>query len=394
MKNIPYSHQSINSVDIRQVTEVLKSDWLTQGPRIKEFEDALCEYTGAKYAVAVSSGTAALHLAVLALDVGKQDKLLTSPVTFSASANCALYVGAKPEFIDIDDNTYHLDIHRLEDFLKVPSQKEGVKVVILVHFMGTVADIVAIREICERYGIRVVEDAAHAMGGRYKVGDEWIDVGSCSHSDITVFSFHPIKHITTGEGGAVLCNDRTIYESVLRFRHHGITKEDRAASSLLQSCHEQDWYYDIRQVGFNYRITDFQCALGVSQLYRLNSMVERRRELVRLYNIAFAGIEQIRLPYERGGSYASYHLYVIRVPPDSRDGLYRYLRDNGVYCQVNYIPAHLFTFYQRELRCQDGDFPVAERFFRECLSLPLYPTLSDWDQRRVIDTIRKFFGYE
>jgi len=391
MRIIPYSHQSIRSDDIKEVVKALKSDWITQGPKIREFEEALSKYTGAKYAIAVSSGTAALHLSMLALDVGKQDKLLTSPITFSASANCALYVGAKPEFIDIDDRAYHLDINRLESFLKVPSNRHGIKVVVPVHFMGTVIDIIKIKEICDKYGIKIVEDAAHALGAKYKFRNKWVKVGSCKHSDITIFSFHPIKHITTGEGGAILTNSKRIYESLLRLRHHGIIKGLRPTSPLLRKFSENYWFYDIPHFGFNYRITDFQCSLGISQLKKLDSLVQVRRNLVQVYNRSLSEIDQIKVPYERDGTYASYHLYVIRVPANKRNDLYNYLRENHIYTQVSYIPIHLLTYYQENFGYKDGDFPIAEKYFRECLSLPLYPDLSKTDHCRIISKVKRFF---
>jgi len=379
MKHIPYARQYIDKNDIKEVINVLKSDWLTQGPKIRELEDALCKYSGAKYAVAVSSGTAALHLSMLALGVRRGEGVVTSPITFSASANCALYVGARPIFVDIDDETYHLDVGRLRDFLKVPSQRKNVKAVIPVHFMGTITDIVEIRRICDRYGIRVVEDAAHALGASYKLNKRWIKIGSSSHSDITVFSFHPIKHITTGEGGVILTNDKKIYQAASNLRHHGIVRNSGR------------WGYDIPQIGFNYRITDFQCALGISQLKKLNDMVKIRRRLVAEYNKNLSKIEDIRLPYEKKDTRASYHLYVIRVPEAKRDRLYDYLKSNYIFTQVNYIPVHLLSFYKRKLGYKQNDFPAAEKYFKECLSLPLYVGLTKQDQSKIIEKIKRFF---
>jgi len=391
---IPYGRQSIDADDISAVAQALGSAWLTQGPRVGDFERALCELTGAAHAVAVANGTAALHLCMMALGLGAGDRLVTSPITFAASANCALYVGARPQFVDIDDGTYHMDVARLARDLNDPKRRAQVRVVVPVHFMGTVSDIVSIREICASHGIAVVEDAAHALGAKYKVGEEWLSVGCCRHSDLTIFSFHPIKHITTGEGGAVLTNDSSLHETLLRLRHHGINKQAGPVSALLQEATDQAWFYDISQVGFNYRITDFQCALGISQLRRLDAMVCRRRDLVRRYNESFGSLPEIRTPSERESTEASYHLYVIRVPASQRNSLFSYLRRKEIHAQVNYIPTHLFSYYQRELGYRDGDLPVAEKFFRECLSLPLYPALSDADQDRVIAAVREFFGYE
>lgn len=396
MKPILYAHQFISSGDIKEVVKVLKSDWITQGPRVKEFEELLYKYTKAKYAVAVSSGTAALHLSMMALNVSKGDEIITSPITFSASANCAIYVGAKPQFIDVDDKTYHLDIEKLKDFLRVPSQRRKVKVVIPVHFMGTVVDIAEINKICDKYGIKIVEDAAHALGAKYKFEGKWIKVGGCRHSNATIFSFHPIKHITTGEGGAVLTNNKKIYEKVLRLRHHGIIKNYKEFINKRNNPYDlqldsHQWSYDIPQVGFNYRITDFQCALGISQLKKLDKIVEIRRELVKIYNEQLSDVGGMKLPYERKGTNASYHLYVIRVPENKRNKLYTYLRNDNILTQVNYIPVHLFSYYRRKFGYKWGDFPVAEKYFRECLSLPLHPRLSYTQQLKVINTLKRFF---
>ena len=388
MKQIPYSRQSVDPDDIKGVTKALKSDWLTQGPRVKEFEEALAGYTGAKYAVAVSSGTAALHLSMLTLGIKGGDSIITSPITFSASANCALYVGARPSFVDIDDSTYHMDTDKLEAYLKKPSNRKNVKAVVPVHLMGTVADVAAVKKACAKYGISVVEDAAHALGARYglkgrspRVKDRWVKVGSCRHSDVTIFSFHPIKHITTGEGGALLTNDGNIYKAAMNARHHGIVKSKKAS-----------WQYDIPSIGFNYRITDFQSALGISQLKKLDKMVSARRDLVSVYNRHLSKIGRIKLPHERQDTYASYHLYVIRVPQTGRNRLYAHLKKNGISTQVNYIPVHLLSYYKDTFGYGWNDFPVAERYYKECLSLPLYAGLTGPDQMKVIRTIERFFG--
>jgi len=383
MQTIPYARQAVDKDDIRAVKEALKSDWLTQGPGVRAFENALCQYTKAKYAVAVSNGTAALHLSMMVLGVGVNDKVLTSPITFSASANCAVYVGARPGFIDIDSKTYHLDVEKLKEFLRIPSNRKRVKVVIVVHFMGTVSDIESIKKICDKYGIKVVEDAAHALGAKYRLKNKssWAKIGSCKYSDVTIFSFHSIKHITTGEGGVLLTNNKNIYQKALKLRHHGVVKNSS----------KPGWFYDISELGFNYRITDFQCSLGLSQLKKLDVMVLERRRLVATYNQHFSKIEEVKLPYERPDSYASYHLYILRLPDKKRDKLYNYLRKSNILTQVNYIPVHLLTYYRKKLGYRLGDFPVAENYFKECLSLPLYVGLSRTNQRKVIKTINKFF---
>lgn len=303
-----------------------------------------------------------------------------------------LYVGAKPGFIDIEDKTLHIDIGSLEKILKIESKRKKIKVVVPVHFMGTVMDIAAVRRICSKYGIKVVEDAAHALGAKYRCGNKWFKVGSCQHSDITIFSFHPIKHITTGEGGAILTNSRQLYERALSLRHHGIKRKGLVASRLLQRAKNNLWFYDIPEIGFNFRITDFQCALGISQLTKLDRVVRIRRNIVRKYNEVFSKIQQVKVPYELENTYASYHIYVIRVPADKRDLLYKYLRDRHIYTQINYIPIHLFSYYQSVLGYKDGDFPVAENYFKECLTLPLYPDLSDLDLQRIIKAVKSFLN--
>lgn len=391
MNLIPYGRQWVDEDDRKAVEAVLNSDWLTQGPVLKQFEDALCSLTGAKYAVAVANGTVALHLAMLALGVGKGDKVLTSPVTFAASANCAIYVGAKPDFVDINDQTYHMDIERLADHLKSPVRRKNVSVVVPVHLMGTVMDMKAVRKICSRYGIRIVEDAAHAMGAAYVDGKRYARVGSCQHSDMTIFSFHPIKHITTGEGGAVMTNDPKLYEKLLRLRHHGIVRSPaKVPSAYMKKFSKEPWFYDIPEAGFNFRLNDIQCALGLSQIKKIDAFVARRRQMVERYNEAFAPINEIRTPYEHPETIASYHLYVIRVPAEKRRECYLYLREQGIATQINYIPLHLLTMYQK-LGFKPGDFPVSEKYFEECLSLPLYPMLSDEGHLRIIDAVRKFF---
>ncbi len=391
MNLIPYGRQWVDDDDRKAVEAVLNSDWLTQGPVLKQFEDALCSFTGAKYAVAVANGTVALHLSMLALGVGKGDKVLTSPVTFAASANCAIYVGAKPDFVDINDQTYHMDIERLADHLKSPSRRKNVKAIVPVHLMGTVMDIKAVHKLCGRYGIRIVEDAAHALGAAYVDGKRYARIGSCQYSDAAIFSFHPIKHITTGEGGAVMTNDPKLYETLIRFRHHGIDRNPiKAPSAYMKKFREDPWFYDIPEAGYNFRLNDIQCALGLSQIKKIDAFVARRRQMVERYNEAFAPIEEIRTPYEHPDTIASYHLYVIRVPAGKRRDCYMYLREQGIATQINYIPLHLFTMFQK-LGFKPGDYPVSEKYFEECLSLPLYPMLSDEGHQRIIDVVRKFF---
>ncbi len=392
MKTIPYGKHQLDQADIAAVVKTLKGDWLTQGPAVQKFEQALCKYTGAKYCVAVANGTVALHLSMLGLKVGKGDETISSPMTFAASANCALYVGATPRFVDMDAQTYHLDIEKLREFLESPSRRKKIKAVVLVHFMGTVAGVAEINRICGRYGIAVVEDAAHALGAKYREGNRWHSVGCSAHSKATILSFHPIKHITTGEGGAILSNDQKLYERFLRLRHHGIVRNYSSPGSLLAQYSKEAWFYDIPEIGFNGRITDFQCALGAQQLKKLDAFVKRRRELVERYNRAFADLKQIQLPPERKESKGSYHLYPIRVPADQRGALYNFLKERKILAQVNYVPVHLLTAYQKAFGYHWGDFPAAEQYFTECLSLPMHAALKDQEHRYVVRAVRDFFS--
>lgn len=372
MKLIPYGHQYIDSNDIREVTRVLKSEWLTQGPKIGEFEKVLCGYTGAKYAVALSSGTTALHIAALSAGIKNGNEVITSPITFVASANCIIYCGGKPVFADIQDNAVNIDPAEIEKNIT-----KNTKAIIPVHFAGHPAGLEEIRRIAKKHNLKVIEDAAHALGAEYK-GSK---IGSCKYSDMAIFSFHPVKSITTGEGGALLTNDRKIYESALRLRHHGICRVN----------YKPKWFYDIPEIGFNYRITDFQCALGLSQMKKLDKMIRARKKIVDTYNKAFSNIAGITLPYEQPYTGHAYHLYVIRVSGGTRDKLYDYLRGKGILAQVNYIPIHMLTYYKKRFGYRQGDFPAAEQYFRECLSLPLYAGLSAKDQAMVIKEVRRFF---
>lgn len=393
MKLIPYSRQTIDSQDIKAVSDVLKTDWLTQGPKVKEFEEGLCRYTGARFAVCVSSGTAALHLSMLALGAGKGDIAVTSPITFSASANCALYAGARPCFVDINERDYHMDAQALEGLLKAAGNKK-IKAVIPVHFMGTVAPLAQLKKICDKYGAALIEDAAHAIGAKYKSGNKWVKVGSCLHSDMTIFSFHSIKSITTGEGGAVLTNNKELYQRCMSLRQHGIVRCPNGLSINPVIPEKVYWAYDIPEVGFNYRITDIQCALGISQLKKLDSFISKKRKLVDVYNKGFSDLNPVQLPYERKDTFAAFHLYVIRVPADLRDKLHIYLRKRNVMTQVNYIPVHILSYYRKEFEYKWGDFPNAEKYFKECLSLPLYPQLTEKQQAMIIKLVRNFISNE
>ncbi len=381
---INYGKQTIGSEDIKSVVDTLGSDWLTQGPKIAEFESVLADYCNARYAVVVSNGTAALHLANMVTGLGAGDGVVTTPNTFVATSNSVIYCGGRPIFADIDGESLNLDP---DEISKTISCESGIKGIIPVHFAGVVADMERIHSIAREHDLWVIEDACHALGGR------WIDskgeshrIGDCSYSDMTVFSFHPVKQITTGEGGAILTNDEQLYHKLLQLRTHGITREQ----DLLEENHGS-WYYEMQELGYNYRITDIQCALGMQQLRRNDAWVSRRRELVRKYDEAFANLSQVQ-PQAHPDSHEgfSYHLYVVRV--EARRELYDYLRDQGVNTQVHYIPVHLQPYYRKNFGYQKGDFPIAEDYYDHALSLPLYPTLKDEEQELVIDEVRKFYA--
>jgi len=378
---IPYGHQNINQQDIQAVIKALRSDWLTQGPTVERFEQALCRYTGAKYAVAVSSGTAALHLAISALKLPAGSGVVSSPITFSATLNSALYCGLKPFMVDMDDATYQMDCDELEKMLTQKKYAGKIRAVIVVHFMGALVDVVRVARICRKHKISVIEDAAHAIGASYQTQRKWVKVGGCRYSKMTIFSFHPIKNMTTGEGGAVLTNDAKLYETVKRLRHHGIVKSGKGPA----------WAYDIPELGYNYRITDLQCALGLSQLKRLNAMIKERGRLVSCYDRLFADVESVRIPPREKGQRPAYHIYVIRVAARKRNALYDFLRRAGIMTQVNYIPVHLLSLYRKQ-GWKKGDYPRAEKYASECLSLPLFCGLKKTQQKKIVDTIKRFFA--
>ncbi len=383
---IPYGRQDISEEDIQSVVEVLRSDWLTQGPAVERFEQEVARYCGAKYAVAVSSATAALHIACLAAGLKSGDALWTSPNTFVASANCGLYCGAHPDFVDIDPRTYNLSVDALEEKL-ARAEKQGrlPGVVIPVHFAGQSCDMDAIAELGKRYGFAVIEDASHAIGGRYRD----TKVGSCAFSDMTVFSFHPVKIITTGEGGMVLTNRQDLYEKLVRLRSHGITRDP----VFMEGESDGPWYYQQIELGFNYRITDIQAGLGASQMRRLDQFVERRRNLAERYDSLLAGLP-LTLPWQHPDAYSSFHLYVVRLRLDligkTHRQVFEELRQHGIGANLHYIPVHTQPYYQK-MGFRKGDFPEAERYYGEAISLPLYPGLTGNEQDYVVLTLRNIF---
>ena len=380
---IPYGRQDISQADIDAVVEVLCSDFLTQGPMVPRFEETVANYCGAKHAVAVNSATSALHIACLALDLGPGDWLWTSPNTFVASANCALYCGAQVDFVDIDPRTYNLCASALEAKLR-QAEREGrlPKIVISVHFAGQPCDMPAIQTLSTKYGFKIIEDASHAIGASYND----IKVGSCTHSDITVFSFHPVKIITTGEGGMATTNDLKLAERLKRLRTHGIINKPE----FMQPRPENEiWNYQQIELGFNYRMTDMQAALGVSQMSRLDKFVERRRELAAEYDRAFANLPVIT-PWQQPGVRSSYHLYPIRIRKSdcgkTQREVYDALWQNGVAANVHYIPVHRQPYYEA-MGFRAGAFPEAERYHQEAISLPIFPTLESGLQSMVIEAV-------
>jgi len=380
---IPYGKQHINDADIEAVVTALKSDFLTQGPRIAEFEKAFAKYVGSQYAVAVSNGTAALHLAALALDVNESSRVLTTPITFAASANCVAYCGGRVDFVDIDPETALLDLNLLEQRLE-SSEQGTYQGIIPVDFAGAVVDLEKLREIADKYGLWVIEDACHAPGGYFvdRRGKEQ-RCGASPYTDCSIFSFHPVKHIACGEGGMITTNRPKLYEKLRLLRTHGITKDPQ----LLQEKHG-GWYYEMQELGYNYRITDIQAALGLSQLQRADEGLRRRRELAAFYDEAFKGssVKPLGLNAREGHAF---HLYVVNAP--RRRELYDHLRERGIFAQVHYIPVHLLPYYQK-LGHQKGECPLAEQYYERCLSLPMYPALTDEEAQYVANSVLDFYA--
>ena len=380
---IPYGRQHITEADIEAVVKALRSDFLTQGPVVPVFESAITDYCGAKHAIAVNSGTSALHIACLALGLGPGDWLWTSPNTFVASANCALYCGAKVDFVDIDPKTYNMCVDDLAVRLEKAKQRDRLpKIVIPVHFAGQSCEMQKIRALSKKYGFYIIEDASHAIGGRY----QGCAVGDCRYSDITVFSFHPVKIITTGEGGMAVTNDPDLAKKMELLRSHGITR-DRGS---MTGDPDGSWYYQQICLGFNYRMTDIQAALGYSQIDRLEDYISKRRGLAKRYDRLLADLP-LTLPFEHPDSHSAFHLYVIRREhgsPTVREQLFETLRAAGIGVNVHYIPVHTQPYY-RERGFGKGAFPQAERYYEEAISLPMYPALEEGQQDRVIGVLKQ-----
>ena len=380
---IPYGRQSIDAADIDAVVEVLKSDFLTQGPAVPRFEQALADYCGASHGVAACNATAALHLSCLALGLGPGDLLWTSPITFVARANCALYCGAEVDFVDIAPRSCTMSAERLAEKLERAERAGRLpKIVVPVHLAGQSADMRAIAELARRYGFKIIEDASHAVGASYADAR----VGGCRYSDIAVFSFHPVKIITTGEGGMAMTNDPALADRMALLRTHGITRDPQR----LPSPAPGPWYYEQRALGYNYRMTDIQAALGYSQLQRLDAIVARRRDLAARYDQAFEGLPLIR-PWQQPESQSSFHLYVIRVDAADHRAMFQKLRDAGIGVNLHYIPVPRQPYY-RDLGFDPADWPEAERYYAEAMTLPLYPDLGEDEQDSVIAAVKGALG--
>jgi UDP-4-amino-4,6-dideoxy-N-acetyl-beta-L-altrosamine transaminase len=386
---IPYGRQSISNDDVAAVSAALHSDWLTTGPKVAEFESRFADVVGAKYAVAVSNGTAALHLAMLAAGIGPGDRVVTSPNTFLASANCAAYVGATPDFCDIDPVSYTLCPATL-----ARSWLADTRAVVAVDYAGQTADMPSIAAVARAHGAIVIEDACHAIGGQFEFEGKAWKVGGHPWADITTYSFHPVKTMTTGEGGMIVTDNPEYAAKARVLRTHGMVRESFQGLGDKEFDERGSWYYEMQELGFNYRITDIQCALGLSQLDRLDMFVQRRREIVAAYNLAFAGVEWIQVPGLRNNKdleLTSWHLYALQVDFKqlgiSRTDFMMALREQGIGSQVLYIPVHLQPWYRATFGYGTGKCPIAEDYYLRTLSLPLYPDMSEQDVRRVIDAV-------
>ncbi len=379
---IPYGKQDISQQDIDSVVDVLKSDFLTQGPQVPAFENALTEHTGAQYALAVNSATSALHIACLALGLGEGDWMWTTPVTFVASANCGLYCGAKVDFVDIDSATYNMCPEKLKQKLIIAKANGTLpKVVVPVHLCGQPCDMESIAKLAKEYGFKVIEDASHAIGGQYQEQP----IGNCEYSDITVFSFHPVKIVTTAEGGAALTNQKELADKMALLRSHGITRDPE----MMTEASHGGWYYQQVALGFNYRMTELQAALGVTQMQRLDEFVAARHVLSKRYNQMLSELPLV-LPYQLENTYSGLHLFVIRLKLDeislTHKQVFDALRGNGIGVNLHYIPVHTQPYYQA-MGFAEGDFPESERYYQEAISLPMFHGMTEEQQNTVVRVV-------
>jgi UDP-4-amino-4,6-dideoxy-N-acetyl-beta-L-altrosamine transaminase len=384
-RNIPYGKQFITTEDTEAVISVLHSDFLTQGPAVAEFEKNFAAYTGSKYAVAVCNGTAALHLPLLAIGLGKGDRIITSPITFAASANAALYCGAEVHFADIDPDTFVISTESVRKLLE-KHPKGYFKAIVPVDFTGYPVNLETLSELASEYDLFVLEDACHSPGGYFMDSKgKKQNCGNGIYADAAAFSFHPVKHIAAGEGGMITTNDEALYKKLLVLRTHGITK-DNMQYDFPEPDKQGAWYYEMQELGYNYRLTDIQAALANSQLKRADAGITRRRAIAEKYLKAFDNTG-IRVQKQEAGHFNAYHLFVIRV--EDRLGLYNHLRENGIFAQIHYVPVHLMPFY-KQFGWKAGDFPVAENYYKECISLPMYPALTGEEQEYVISKVLEY----
>ena len=388
---IPYGKQNITDEDILAVVDTLKSDYLTQGPKINEFEVEFAKYVGAKYAVAVANGTAALHLNALALGVKNGDKVITTPITFAASANCVKYCGGEVVFADIDRDTYLLDIHSVRKLLEA-KPKGFYRGIIPVDFGGRAVNLEEYKSLADEFGCWIIEDSCHSPGG-YFIDSQGVKqlCGNGNFADLAIFSFHPVKHIAAGEGGMITTNNEVLYKKLLMLRTHGIVKSSDLYTNSIQFAGGIEsyplWYMEMHDLGFNYRLTDFQAALGLSQLNRANSGLSKRKDIAGKYANSFQEMTFVKRQSEFVNGHA-YHLYILEV--ENRLGLYNYLRENNIFAQIHYVPTHLMPYYQ-QFGWKEGDLPFAEEYYRNCISLPMYPTLTDEEQNYVIGKVKSFY---
>jgi perosamine synthetase len=383
--NIPYGKHNLDFDDFKVVIDVLKNYPITQGQHVEDFGQALADYAGADYGVAVSSGTAALHISVAALDIGPGDEVITTPMTFCATSNAVLYQGAEVKFVDINENTLNIDTSLIEENIT-----EKTKAIIPVDFRGHPANLPEIRIIADKYNLRIIEDGSHSIGSTYIHGEKEHFCGDGTHADICTYSFHPVKHITTGEGGAILTNDPELYRKANLLRKHGI---DRCEEMFSETERIGSWVYDMESLGFNYRITDFQAALGLSQLKKIDVLKARRREIVNYYNEHFSGIEELIPPYEDVNVESNFHIYTLQVrdnPKFDRYDLFSHLKSLNYSPMVHYIPVHLLSYYRKSFGYKRGDFPVAEKIYERIVSIPLYPSLTDEEVEKVVEVITNF----
>lgn len=386
---IPYGKQFISEEDTKAVIDALHSDFLTQGPKIAEFEKNFAEYIGCKYAVAVSNGTAALHLPLLAIGLTKGDKIITTPITFAASANAARYCDADVYFVDIDPDTYVISIDGLKELLQ-KHPKGYFKAVVPVDFTGFPVNLEKVKALADEYDFFILEDACHAPGGYFiDSKGEKQNCGNGNFADAAAFSFHPVKHIAAGEGGMITTNNEVLYKKLMMLRTHGITKEKQNLKYNFPEPEKQGaWYYEMQELGFNYRITDIQAALANSQLKRADAGIVRRQEIAKRYREAFAGNNHIKTQKEDGNYFNAHHLFVIEVK--DRKGLYDFLISQGIFAQIHYVPVHLMPYYQ-QFGWKAGDFPKSEKYYSGCISIPMYPTLTNEEQNYVIEKIKEYY---